>query len=131
MGVVKVSLDHARPIVIVAPGLLMGGAPSDADLQDLAADFRVDGVVNLASPSVAEQATAASLHQAYLYLPVAPDAAPTLAQLRHLARFMRRHTAGGASVYRARRRGRGAGRDHRGHAAPAARPALAAVSGAR
>jgi protein-tyrosine phosphatase len=48
---------------------------------------------------VAEQVTAASLHQAYLYLPVPPGAAPTWAQLRRLAGFARRHTERGAWVY--------------------------------
>jgi hypothetical protein len=98
LGIIKVS--SLRPVVAtVAPGLLVGGTPSDADLMDLASDDQVDGVVNLAGPSVAEQATAASLHQAYLYLPLAPDSAPTLSQLRELAGFVRRYTAGGASVY--------------------------------
>jgi len=98
VGVIQVS--SLRPAVqTVAPGLDMGGAPSDADLQDLASGFRVDGVVNLDAPSVAEQATAASLGQGYLYLPLPEDASPTRAQLQVLARFMRRYTAGGDSVY--------------------------------
>ena len=98
VGVIQVS--SPRPAVqTVAPGLVIGGAPGDADLQDLASGFRVDGVVNLDAPSVAEQATAASLGQGYLYLPLPQDASPTLAQLRVLARFMRRYTAGGDSVF--------------------------------
>jgi hypothetical protein len=89
----------APPEHVVTSGLLIGGTPSDADLVELAADLKVDGVVNLAGPDVAEQVTAASLHQGYLYLPVAPNTAPTWSQLRELAAFMRRHTAGGSSVY--------------------------------
>jgi hypothetical protein len=97
-GIIKVS--STRPAVdTVAAGLLIGGTPSDSDLGDLAADFRVGAIVNLDAPSVAEQVTAASLHQGYLYLPLLPDASPTWAQLRELASFMRVHTAGGASVY--------------------------------
>ena len=48
---------------------------------------------------MAEQATAASLGQGYLYLPLPQDASPTRAQQQVLARFMRRYTAGGDSVY--------------------------------
>ena len=91
-GIIKVS--SARPPGhLVAAGLLVGGAPTDADLQALAAGFRVDAVVNLTAPSVAEQAAAASLHQGYLYLAVAPNTAPTWAQLRDLAAFMYGHTS--------------------------------------
>jgi hypothetical protein len=97
-GVIKVS--STRPAVhAVGASLLIGGDPADSDLEALAADFRVDGIVNLDTPSVAEQVTAASLHQGYLYLPLLRDASPTWAQLRVLARFMRGHTAGGAVVY--------------------------------
>jgi hypothetical protein len=95
-----IKITSLRPSVdTVVPGLLLGVDPDDADLQDLAADYRVDGVINLASPAVAEQATAASLHQGYLYLPLAPDGAPTWPELRTLASFLRRYTAGGAAVY--------------------------------
>ena len=87
------------PERVVTSGLAIGAAPTDTDLRELAADLQVDGVVNLAAPSVAEQVTAASLHQAYLYLPVPHNAAPTWAQLRRLAVFMRLHTKGGAWVY--------------------------------
>jgi hypothetical protein len=98
VGVIQVS--SPRPAVqTVAPGLVIGGDPSDADLQDLASGFRVDGVVNLDAPDVAEQATAASLGQGYLYLPLPENASPALAQLRVLAGFMRRYTSGGGSVY--------------------------------
>ena len=98
VGVIQVS--SPRPAVqTVAPGLVIGGAPSDADLQDLASGFRVDAVVNLDAPSVAEQATAASLGQGYLYLPLPEDASPTRTQLQVLAGFMRRYTAGGRSVF--------------------------------
>ena len=83
----------------VASGLLIGTAPTDTYLEELAASVQVGGVVNLAAPSVAEQVTAASLHQAYLYLAVPPGAAPTWAQLRRLAGFMRGHTQSGGWVY--------------------------------
>jgi hypothetical protein len=97
-GIIKVR-STSPPGRAVAAGLLIGGAPTDVDLQELAARFRVDGVVNLSSPDIAEQVTAASLHQGYLYLAVRPDTAPTLPQLRVLVSFMRGHTAKGASVY--------------------------------
>lgn len=97
-GVIQVS--SLRPAVqAVAPGLVVGGAPSDADLEDLAADFRVRGVVNTDEPSVAEQVTAASLHQGYLSMPLPEDASPTRAQLHVLAGFLRRYTARGGRVY--------------------------------
>ena len=83
----------------VAPGLDIGGTPSDQDLQALADSYQVRGVVNLAGPSVPEQAAAISLGQSYLHLSLAPGAAPAWPQLRRLAAFMRRQTAGGASVY--------------------------------
>jgi hypothetical protein len=93
------SVAVTPPDRVVTSGLLIGTAPTDTDLQELAAGLQVDGVVNLAAPSVAEQVTAASLHQAYLYLAVPPGAAPTWAQLSRLAGFMRRHTERGAWVY--------------------------------
>jgi hypothetical protein len=97
-GVIHVT--SLRPAVqTVAPGLLIGPAPSDDDLLDLAAGYRVDAVVNLDAPNVAEQVTAASLHQAYLYVPLSVGMSPTVAQLRVLAGFMRRYTAGGSWVY--------------------------------
>ena len=97
-GVIQVS--SPRPAVqAVAPGLLIGGTPSDADLQDLANGYRVDAVVNLDTPSVAEQVTAGSLHQAYLYLPLSAGRSPTRSQLRVLAGFLRRYTVSGGRVY--------------------------------
>jgi protein-tyrosine phosphatase len=56
-------------------------------------------VINLAGPSVAESATVASLHQAYLYLPLTSGTAPTWAQLRDLAGFVRHYRQRGAWVY--------------------------------
>jgi hypothetical protein len=96
-GIIKVRTP-IPPSRLVVAGLLVGAAPSDGDLQQLAADFRVDGVVNLSVPSVAEQAAATSLHQGYLSLPLPAEASPSWPQLRRLASFMRRYTAGGASV---------------------------------
>jgi hypothetical protein len=87
------------PDRIVTSGLLIGAAPTDTDLEELAADLQVVVVVNVAAPSVAEQVTAASLHQAYLYLAVPPGGVPTWAQLRYLAGFMRRQAERGAWVY--------------------------------
>lgn len=69
-GTVNV-VSMIQPDRVVTPGLIIGAAPTDTELQELAADLQVDGVVNLGAPSVAEQATATSLHQAYLYLAVA------------------------------------------------------------
>lgn len=83
----------------VIAGLYIGGMPTDADLQALAGSYDVHGVVNLSGPSVAEQVTAASLHQGYLHLTVVPGDSPSWAQLRTLVGFMRRYTAGGAAVY--------------------------------
>ncbi len=106
LGLAKILIAHKVVNVAVTPpdrvvtsGLLIGTTPTDIGLEELAAGLHVDGVVNLAAPSVAEQVTAASLHQAYLYLAVRPGAAPTWAQLRRLAGFMRRHTERGAWVY--------------------------------
>ena len=84
---------------VVASGLVIGAAPADSDLQELSADLRVDGVVNLGVPSVAEQVTVASLHQAYLYLPLPAGAAPTWTELRDLAGFVRRYRERGDWVY--------------------------------
>jgi hypothetical protein len=84
---------------VTAAGLDFGGEPQDFELQALAASYRVDGVVRLQAPSVAEQATAASLHLGYLLLTVAPGDAPTLTQLQTLATFMRAHTQNGNFVY--------------------------------
>jgi hypothetical protein len=85
--------------VRVVPGLFVGPAPSDGDLQQLADSAQIGGVVNLGAPSVAEQVTAAALHLAYLRLPVPLGGAPTWRQLRVLALFMRIHTTKGDSVY--------------------------------
>ena len=84
---------------LVAPGLVVGTAPADGDLEALADSGQFGGVVNLGSPSVAEQVTAAALHLAYLRLPVPPGGAPTWRQLRVLVLFMRIHTTKGDSVY--------------------------------
>jgi hypothetical protein len=97
-GVIQVS--SPRPAIqAIVPGLFIGGTPSDSDLQNLADSYRVDAVVNLDAPSVAEQVTAASLHQGYLYLSLSPGMSPTTAQLRDLAGFMRKYTAKGNWVY--------------------------------
>src|ERR1700727_1474008 len=97
-GVIQVS--SPRPAVqTIVPGLFVGGTPSDSDLQNLADGYRVDAVVNLDAPSVAEQVTAASLHQGYLYLSLSPGMSPTTAQLRDLAGFMRMYTAKSNWVY--------------------------------
>ena len=112
------------PDRVVTPGLMIGSAPADSDLVEFAVGLQVDGVVNLAAPSVAEQVTAASLHQAYLYLPVPPGLAPTPPQLRRLAGFVRRYTERGAWVYVHDDVGGTRAVTRRGHAAPAARPDL-------
>jgi hypothetical protein len=83
----------------VAVGLDIGGVPTDYDLQSLAESYHVDGVINISAPDIAEQVSAATLHLAYMHLPVASGAAPTRLQLRTLARFMRSHTSRGAHVY--------------------------------
>lgn len=83
----------------VTAGLDVGGQPSDLDLQALADSYRVDGLANLGGVSVAEEVTAAALHQAYLRLNVAPGAALTWVQLKTLATFMRTETANGSTVY--------------------------------
>jgi hypothetical protein len=97
-GVIKVR-TLIPPSHAVAAGLLVGAAPSDADLQQLAEEFHVDGVVNLSAPNVAEQATAASLHLGYLHLPLADQQSPTWPDLQKLAGFMRAYTAGSANVF--------------------------------
>jgi hypothetical protein len=84
---------------VVASGLVIGPDPTDTDLRQLHLGLQVDGVVNLAGPSVAEGVTVASLHQAYLYLALPAAAAPTWAQLRDLAGFVRRYRERGAWVY--------------------------------
>jgi hypothetical protein len=84
---------------VVATGLVIGPVPTDSDLQQLQLGLQVDGVINLAGPSVAESATVASLHQAYLYLPLTSGTAPTLTQLRDLAGFIGRYRERGAWVY--------------------------------
>lgn len=83
----------------VTGSLKIGSAPTDMDLQALAATYQVDGVVNLGAPNVAEEATADSLHQSYLPLPVAGGAAPTWGQLQTLLKFMHKHIAAGKTVY--------------------------------
>jgi hypothetical protein len=68
---------------LVAPGLVVGTAPTDGDLEALADSDQFGGVVNLA----------------YLRLPAPPGGAPTWRQLRVLVLFMRIHTTKGDSVY--------------------------------
>jgi hypothetical protein len=80
-------------------GLDIGGAPTDIYLTGLAGSYGVDGVINLAAPSVGEQATCAYLHLSYLHVNVAAGAAPTLAALLTMANFLRGHTSGGSYVY--------------------------------
>ena len=83
----------------VAVGLDIGGAPTDYALQTLTKSNRVDGLVNIGEPDVAEQVAAASLNMTYMHVPVASGAAPTRVQLHTLANFMRSHASGGAYVY--------------------------------
>ena len=97
-GIIKVRTE-VPPSHAVTAGLLVGPEPSDSDLRQLASALGVDGVVNLSAPSVAEQATAASLHQGYLSLPLPSEASPSWPQLRRLAGFMRTYTERGRSVY--------------------------------
>jgi hypothetical protein len=106
LGVAKLEIPRAAeaysaagPGRLVAPGLVVGAAPGDADLEQLADSGEIGGVVNLGAPSVAEQVTAAALHLAYLHLPVPLGGAPTWRQLRVLVLFMRIHTTKGDSVY--------------------------------
>jgi hypothetical protein len=97
-GVIKVR-TLAPPSRVVTQGLVIGPAPSDADLRELATGFRVDAVVNLAAPSLTEQVTAATLHLAYLHLPLASQTSPTWPELRKLAGFLRRYTASKSAVF--------------------------------
>ena len=107
LGVAKAEIPHAAAEAyfaagagrLVVPGLVVGAAPSDGDLQQLADSGQLGGVVNLGAPSVAEQVTAAALHVAYLRLPVPLGGAPTWRQLQDLVFFMRIHTTKGDSVY--------------------------------
>jgi hypothetical protein len=106
LGVAKLEIPRAAEAYSAAgagrlavPGLVVGSAPSDADLKQLADSGQIGGVVNLGSPSFAEQVTAAALHLAYLHLPVPRGGAPTWRQLRVLVLFMRIHTTKGDSVY--------------------------------
>jgi hypothetical protein len=91
------ALPGGRTIVA---GMDIGGVPSDDDMLALSStSYQVNGLVNLAGPSVEQQVTAASLHLSYLSLPLAEGAAPVLAQLRTLTSFMSGHAVGGNSVY--------------------------------
>ena len=83
----------------IAAGLDVGGVPTDVDLTGLAGSYDVHGVINLSAPSVGEQVTCAYLHLSYMHLAVISSAAPTLAQLRTLATFMRSNTSDGDYVY--------------------------------
>jgi hypothetical protein len=80
-------------------GLDIGGAPTDIYLTGLAGSYGVDGVINLAAPSAGEQATCTYLHLSYMHMNWAPGAAPTLAELRTMTRFLRGNTSGGSYVY--------------------------------
>ncbi len=84
---------------MVTVGLDIGGAPTDYDLQALGASYKVDGVVNLSGPNVAEQVTTTSLDLGYMRLALASEAAPTWTQLHMLASFMQRYSRGSDSVY--------------------------------
>ena len=83
----------------VAAGLDVGGVPTDESLTGLAGSYDVHGVINVSAPSVGEQVTCAYLHLSYMHLTVISSAAPTLAQLRTLATFMRSNTSNGDYVY--------------------------------
>jgi hypothetical protein len=83
----------------VVAGMASGGVPNDAALEALSISYKVDGVVNLTGPNVAEQVSASSLHLGYLQMTLATGTAPTLAQLRTLTGFMSSHAVGGNDVY--------------------------------
>ena len=106
LGVAKLEIPRAAeahlaagPGRLVVPGLVVGAAPSDVDLEELADTGQIGGVVNVGAPSVAERVTAAALHLSYLHLSVPRGGAPTWRQLRVLVLFMRIHTTKGDSVY--------------------------------
>jgi hypothetical protein len=88
-----------QPGQAIAAGMILGGPPADFVLAELVSAVRVDGVIDLGTPSVAEQVTAASLHLAYLYLAMPGDGSPTRSQLRVLAGFVHAHTVKGYKVY--------------------------------
>lgn len=89
----------AAPGRVIAPRLILGPTPTDTELQHLAESIRMGGVINVGTPSVAERATAISLHLAYLFMPIPPGGYPTWPQLRVLVSFMRLHTRAGDYVY--------------------------------
>jgi hypothetical protein len=88
-----------RPGQAMTAGLILGGPPTDVELEELTLSARVDGVISLGAPSIAERVTAGSLHLAYLYLAMPPGGLPARSQLHVLAGFIREHTAKGGTVY--------------------------------
>jgi hypothetical protein len=90
---------ETEPGQVIAAGLIVGAPPADYDLEDLASSLRVDGVVDVGPPSIAEQVTARSLHLAYLYVAVPTNGSPTLSELNDLNRFIRENTSDDKEVY--------------------------------
>jgi hypothetical protein len=83
----------------LAAGLILGGPPTDFELEQLMSSVQVRGVINLGTPSIAEQVTADGLHLAYLYLDMPPEGFPARSQLHVLAGFIQKHTLRGDEVY--------------------------------
>lgn len=90
---------ETAPGQVIAAGLIVGAPPTDYDLADLSSSLRVDGVVDVGPPSIAEQVTARSLHLAYLHVAVAPRRSPTRSELNVLDRFIRENTSDHKEVY--------------------------------
>jgi hypothetical protein len=96
---VKDPLGNLPDAAEVVPGLLRGGSPDDTGLQALSSMLNVDGVINVGGPSVAEQAAANFLGEAYVHENVTAGQAPSTTQLKAMTEFLRRYTRDGKVVY--------------------------------
>lgn len=93
------TLPPIRGAAQVTAHLLRGGRPTDVDLVNMIRQNHVAAVVDITSPSIAEQASTRYLRLRYLETPVAGDGAPTLAQLDRIAALVRRTGSQGRTVY--------------------------------
>jgi hypothetical protein len=83
------SLPPLPAVAGVAPGLLRGGEPSDAEILRLRDDYGVRAVVDVDGMDVEETAVTRSLGLRTLQLTVADGRAPTAPDMLRLVRFLR------------------------------------------
>lgn len=87
-GAADPALPPAPAVALVAPGVVRGSQPQDLDLVRMRDDYGIRAVVDLGGWSIEERAAARGLGLRMLVLPVPDRAAPPVADVLTLVRFV-------------------------------------------